>query len=54
MSPEHESTIGDSIIQQTGGQMTSHYREGDQSHSNQPDHTVDSQSLMNINAFYSL
>ena len=54
MSPEHESTIGDSIIQQTGGQMISHYREGDHSHSNMLDHTVDSQSLMNINAFYSL
>ena len=52
MSPEHESTIGDSMIQQTGGQMTSHYRKGDHSHSIQFDHTVDSQSLININAFY--
>ena len=54
MSPEHESTIGDSMIQQTGGQMTSHYRKGDHSPSNKFDHTVDSLSLMNTNAFYFL
>ena len=52
MSPEHESTIGDSMIQQTGGQMTSHYRKGDHSHPTQFDHKVDTQNLMNINAFY--